>query len=725
MGQTKTIVLPAIPQWVLPSLLVAFVILFWVRRKHLNYVEPTSTGRRTEIELYKEIYFKLQNLEDHPSVVPRAKDLLLSLFSATLKHASSQSTPGILSIESFGEDKLKNFLEAEQEAVAASYQAYCARRARGAPRELVPDRRAAEKWLHDIAPLKLIDGAWLGHLNRVSSVPFALRPIMKQTWQVLSEELGDGDQRKHHVYIYKQLMEIFKPRLPPPQTRNFLHRYGSSEPGVWRSAVAQLVVSLFSHHFFPEILGFNMHFEALQLDTLKASKELPELGLPADYFLLHISIDNGHSGHAAMSMHSVVRYIQHILETQGETAAQMAWKRVQVGYILSEKVGVVGAETGKGQPECSRDIATTVCCNPDYHVSQVEAIFHAKVRAAHRLHCGSPARISGRSLQDWLDPDAFETPDWRREFLHCLAASKAWVYAGDGSRSRLVREMRWGGKMFGSFTASEVRIIERWIDSLGQWHPDQVYFTFLGQPPKDCFCCNDASALPWVVSDLGQWDLSLPSFPNKTVVPGMLTRHLSSLPICAHKLATLLPLWFTQTSLLESFFYCPARTSDLLGCAIVRTVRAQLGFGSESESCVSGMDERHYEAGDGGIIEYGLEMINRCGLMPQPRNLSDVLGRWPSLFALRMLHLASRPITHAGCLVGMSMAFAEVQQVVANCGSLLSPPSQVRLASLARRQYVHLQAGLEEMQGKQKEDAWNGYRTVMGEIQKCGFWGDK
>jgi hypothetical protein len=45
---------------------------------------------------------------------------------------------------------------------------------------------------------------------------------------------------------------------------------------------------------------------------MRAIKELKELKLNDYYFLLHISIDNADSGHTAMAMHAVVKYMAHI-----------------------------------------------------------------------------------------------------------------------------------------------------------------------------------------------------------------------------------------------------------------------------------------------------------------------------------------------------------------------------------------------------------------------------
>ena len=61
-------------------------------------------------------------------------------------------------------------------------------------------------WLKQSSPVKYVDGAWLGHVYRVST-PFSLRHITKNAWQVLSEELGDGDLAKNHAHVWRSLVD--------------------------------------------------------------------------------------------------------------------------------------------------------------------------------------------------------------------------------------------------------------------------------------------------------------------------------------------------------------------------------------------------------------------------------------------------------------------------------------------------------------------------------------
>ncbi|CAG7958760.1 hypothetical protein PENNAL_c0026G08504 [Penicillium nalgiovense] len=690
--------------------------LFAQGRKRLKEPPAATTNAEwtsmRELEFYKELYFKLQNLEEHTDTVPIARRAFLVLVSQALEDYGKAPNTNILSIEHFDKNELACFLQSHQDKVTSQYRRYISRRQSGGPCELFQDQQAAGDWLREIAPLKLVDGAWLGHLNKIT-MPFSLRQIMRQTWQVFTEELGNGNRDQHHVKIFEDLLRGFEPDLPSPTTTAILHpRYKLGNLKYWRAAVAQILVSLFPHDFLPEILGFNMHFESLQLDTMQAAKELPEVGLNAYYFLLHVSIDNGHSGHAAMAMESVADYIRHIADAEGEVAAEVAWKRIQAGYIFSEWQFQKGSQA-------TNIIERLDDASNDRLESKVLAIFGSKIQAAHRLHCGSRVKIGRRSLSDWLDPEAFLDEEWQREFIRSLSTSKPWIYPGDSRRSKLAQEFRWGGRMYGAFTKSELETLELWINSL-DYARTPFYYSFIEpithswhQRPK--ISNTDKSSNFGLALGSGSIETAS-SLPKDQDPLGKYLGDLSTNP----NLSFLLPLWFTQCCLLESYVYAPGRTTDKIGCAVVRFLRAQSGFETE-DLVVTGTDEPRTTE-NGGIVEFGLEIIRHASL-PIPQDLYSLFSRWPSDFAMTMLKLASSPIRNFGILLGMSMAFLELQEMVSEStnSGLLCPKSSERLALLVRRQYQCLQVCLQEIPpgDTRHVDFHRGYDTAKVEINKC------
>ncbi|KAK4977388.1 hypothetical protein LTR28_007139, partial [Elasticomyces elasticus] len=423
----------------------------------------------------KDLYFKLQNLERHPEILPQSWHLLVSLLSETLADALKHVDSGILSIEHFTRENLTLFLRTENDKTTQQWEHYVARRKAGSPREMFSDIEEAKWWLKQAGPVKYVDGAWLGHINRITT-PFALRHITKNAWQVMSEELGDGDLLKNHVHVYRALMRDIDSGLPEGDTADFIQpRHKLDVPRVWRAAVAQLLISLFPHDFMPEILGFNMAYEGLPLHLMKTVKELQELKLDAYYFVLHISIDNAASGHAAMAMEAAIEYIEQMQKTKGDVVAHQAWKRVQAGFVLAE-----GLPTTPELPSSVRHVELP-SPRTDIEAAVVE-VFACKAAVAHKIHCNSVLRIGRRTLVEWLEPTAFEQTKWQMEFLHDLGNCRPWVIKGDSAKSRLIRELAWEGKMFGSFTQTEVEVVKRWIDSLGNPGFDpHLYWSFTGR----------------------------------------------------------------------------------------------------------------------------------------------------------------------------------------------------------------------------------------------------
>lgn len=659
-------------------------------------IKTPSVPEDKELRSYKQLYHKLHNLECHPEVLPECYELLLSLLSSTLFDALHDPGSGILSVESFSRENLNRFLKEKDVDVTNQWEEYLARRRAGGSREIFGNKEEAKWWLKQAAPVKYVDGAWLGHINKITT-PFKHRNITKNAWQVMSEELGDGDLVKNHVYVYRQLMDDINAGLPAADSAGFIEPcHNLDQTRCWKAAMAQLLISLFPHDFLPESLGFNMAYESLPLHLLKTVKELREVQLNPYYFELHISIDNAASGHAAMAMAAVADYIDRIEHDEGAEAAHVAWKRVQTGYILAE-----GLPTTPESP--SLKIQLEAPLPRTAKEAALLDIFGAKAPVAHKIHCNSRLKIGRRSLVAWLEPTAFTDKQWQKEFLHDLGNCKPWVIKGNSGESRLVKELSWEGKMFGSFTQTEVEVVKAWINELGSPvqtpRPDpKVYFDFTNQLPR----------LPTVVN-AADLDITVdyPVLPTSPVLLSVLHDDaLDSMPLKLDKdsvnLSNLLPLWFTSPTLLESLPSVPVRVADAFGSALVRVLRAQTGFGIEGLG-VAGMDEVH-RTGDGqsfGIVELGLEICRQADIrVPAQLKEAVALGNAETvLFSKWMLSLSMQWSTNRDLLIGMSWAFMELHEMIARLEvekAIMSPGSAETLEGIARRE----RAGLEICKGE-------------------------
>ncbi|KAK3169208.1 hypothetical protein OEA41_008591 [Lepraria neglecta] len=664
-----------------------------------------------EMSAHKDMYYKLHNLEEFPDLLPRARNQLIAFFAETLDTASKERPDdSILRLNAYSREELTSFMRDQDEKVNQQWEDYVARRKKGGHMELFKDKDEARWWLKQIAPVKYVDGAWLGYVNKIT-LPFALRPVIKNSWQVLSEELGDGDLDKNHAHVYRELMKSVTLDLPAGDTADFIHpRYGMNEPAVWKAALAQLLISLIPHEFFPEILGFNMHFEALTLETLKASRELKEVDLDPYYFMLHVSIDNADSGHTAIAQQAVCMYIEHIHRAEGATAAQQAWRRVQVGYTLSDGLS--------GKAICPSMRKPAVDSFPRNELeAEVIKIFKAKALVGHKIHSHSDIKIGGKKLLDWLDPAYLDSKQWQMDFLHNFSRSKSWVYRGDSSKSRFVKELSWEGRMFGAFTKTETDAVKKWIDMMPSSRP-QHYWDFTGR--EDDLTSPTDSRI----------DLSL-NYPNSQSLKAL--ENLSSaavssrleLPAAPFGLkfgvnempdpAKFLPLWFTHPCLLETFISIPWKTTSPFACSIVRILRAQAGFDNEF-GVVAGMDEAN-KTDNLGLVEIGQELLRKWGF-PEVGSLNEVLEKWGSQSAATMAQLAMRPLTNKGLLIGMAMAFTSLHGELAS-SNLLCQGSKDALSNITRRETENLEECLKELDESKRRHCSRGYWFAATQLKSC------
>lgn len=674
--------------------------------------------------LYKRLYHQLHNLEDYSFVLPEARDALVTLFAEAISEAKLRlgDNNGILALERFDAHSLSAFIHGEDDKILSRLNEYTTRRNNGGPRELFQTLQEARAWLIQRAPSKLVDGAWLGHVHRITT-PFHLRSVTKNAWQVLSEELGDGDLSKNHAAIFRTLLQNIGAQLPEADSPEFIEadfQFGVGEAAeaaaekLWKGSTAQLLISLFPTEFLPEVLGFNMHFECLTWDTVRASRELREMRLDDYYFLLHISIDNSDSGHTAMALQVVVDYLEQIRAEQGEEAVQQAWKRVQIGYLLSEKFTVEDTPSTRTTtaPSASPKIPSSRASTHNPYAPDMIRIFKAKATVAAKLHCGSRVKIGSKKLSEWLDYDVLGVEQGQTDFLTALSNTKAWIRPGSSGESRLVREFEWNGKMFGAFTESELDVLRKWVDALvtapqtGVNESSSAYWDFVEMEPvssRTSLQNLDVRAGFPVLSERG---LSSPWKENQVPVP--LEPDSRSLGLKGKTIDTakLLPIWFAHASLLDGFVSIPVHTCTVMAAAVVKVMRAQRGFAAEGNG-VSGMDEFRRPIGDcQGLLELGLEMGAAAAAAAEerqgpaasggrgggdtrtgPQSLEEEVPL-SSRFAMDMLHWSMRPVRNRDALLGMAWAFVDLHLILAGESGygLLSEESRMVLRSMADRE---------------------------------------
>jgi hypothetical protein len=174
-----------------------------------NTKEATQNGAQnpeSELDEFKKLYFKLHNLERfYDDILPKVASILWAMISEAIDDAVHQKSCGILDIGTYSVQALEQFVHAEHDACMSNWEDYNTRRKAGGHRELFMSCEDASNSIRRLAPLRLVDGAWLAHVNKIRT-PIALRSVMQSAWQILSEELGDGDLRKNHVHVYHELI---------------------------------------------------------------------------------------------------------------------------------------------------------------------------------------------------------------------------------------------------------------------------------------------------------------------------------------------------------------------------------------------------------------------------------------------------------------------------------------------------------------------------------------
>ena len=660
-----------------------------------------------DLNRIRSLCFQLSNLESHHGqIVPEALSMLQTMFSDALEKSKQHSDESISDVEVYSRENLTTFLERQRGKCMERFEKYTLGRRTGGGREMFPTPGDVPHMLKRLAPLKLIDGAWLSNIHKLST-PFSLRKTTRKAWQIFSEELGDGDLCKNHVYIYSRLLEEINRLCPEPHTLSFSQwQHDEADCAVWKAALGQQLLSTFIDDFLPETLGLNLQFEGVEYGTLVAARELKELGYDPSYFLMHICIDNAHSGHSAIALEIVDEYLCHVQDKSGRDSAQMAWNRICNGYILSQRLNEAMSESPLQLPTAPKE--------PDQIEEVVANIIASKAQSAQGVHCTSAMKVGGLSIGDWLDKVRLNERSWNKKFLGALANSKHLVKRGDSSKSRLIKDIVWGGKMFGCFTDSEVKALRRWIDGLpandGQARvglrllPTNLQAGVSVHDEKTS-TTNDCSSTPVINAALH--NVTEPAYPFTTTAFGW--SHAGK-----PNITRLLPLWFASIGLLENFLSVPSKVANAHGCTVVRILRAQYGLPGESAG-VGGMDEAMCTHRI-DLVDVGMSLWNSCGL-DNFVSVYEIVQRSRSLFAREMLALAARPEQNCDILIGLSCAFAELHQV-----AIAFVPTQFRgvLEDIAQREREGLKDWL-RIQGSllNASIVCKAYKAGLLEIAKC------
>ncbi|MER6353124.1 iron-containing redox enzyme family protein [Streptomyces sp. NPDC001634] len=205
----------------------------------------------------------------------------------------------------------------------------------------LPSREVLVESTVQLAPLTMIDGAWL---HGFTDYALAASPHGFALFETYWDELGNGDPGLNHPRIYRELLAEMGVEPPPGGSAEFAAwpRFAEESfalPVFWLSA------GRFPRTLQPEILGLNLAMELSGVggSYRRARLALRRHGFSTRFVDIHNTIDNVASGHAAWACDAVDSCLA-ALPGGSSGAREAAWLRVRTGFrSLSLEPGAAGS----------------------------------------------------------------------------------------------------------------------------------------------------------------------------------------------------------------------------------------------------------------------------------------------------------------------------------------------------------------------------------------------
>jgi len=197
----------------------------------------------------------------------------------------------------------------------------------------IPSREAVVMQSLQLAPLTLVDGAWLqGYTDILLAASSTGAPLFKTYW----DELGNGSWMKNHPKVYRDLLSAMGKELPPTGSLDFA-RHPDLDDESFRVPVFWLAIGKFPLRYRAEILGLNLAMELSGVGGAyrTAHRFLKHYNFPTTFVDLHNTIDNVSDGHAAWAADAIDLKISAI---EDPNEAALAWGRVRKGFEALEPI---------------------------------------------------------------------------------------------------------------------------------------------------------------------------------------------------------------------------------------------------------------------------------------------------------------------------------------------------------------------------------------------------
>lgn len=168
-------------------------------------------------------------------------------------------------------------------------------------------------------------------------------------------------------------------------------------------------------------------------------KRLEANNISAQFYRMHIGIDNAVYGHGAKAKKAVQQYLDYIRKESGPDEVARQWERIWTAYVAFATTGDVSDELA-----VQRDYPPTI-------ESQMVSLIKQKKYFAQRNHSNLPALgLLANRMNDW-----FEDP---QAFLDELAKSR-YVTPGDPAKSYILNNRTtYAGPMYKVFSPAELEL---------------------------------------------------------------------------------------------------------------------------------------------------------------------------------------------------------------------------------------------------------------------------
>ncbi|GAA0564443.1 hypothetical protein GCM10008997_10910 [Halomonas salifodinae] len=191
----------------------------------------------------------------------------------------------------------------------------------------IPSREEVIADVLSLAPLTMIDGAWLAGFAHPS---MGTSDSGYTLFETFFDELGNGIYEQNHPVIYRELLRVIYGELPATSDPSYANSYCFKDKD-FELPVFWLSIGRYPQSYWPEILGLNL---AMELSGVgggyrRTHRALSAYGYPTVFVDLHNSIDNIATGHSAWAVASIDAYMSVL--TKDDRAVY--WERVCTGYV--------------------------------------------------------------------------------------------------------------------------------------------------------------------------------------------------------------------------------------------------------------------------------------------------------------------------------------------------------------------------------------------------------